>query len=56
MEVTVLFFARSRELAGISETKVALPADSTSLKFMDLLLKQVSLGVTWALEPRSFDI
>lgn len=42
MEVRVLFFARSRELAGTSEATLSLQTGSTTAALMPTLLKQAS--------------
>lgn len=44
MKVTVLFFARSRELAGRSEDQIELGEGSGTLQLLDTLLEQVRLG------------
>lgn len=44
MEVKVLFFARSRELAGASEAKVEVPADATTATFLEELYSKVRWG------------
>lgn len=44
MEVRVLFFARSRELAGISEARLTLPAGSTTAALLQQLMQQVGGG------------
>lgn len=42
MQVRVLFFARSRELAGTSEASVTLEPGSTTTVLLQQLLQQVS--------------
>lgn len=42
-EVKVLFFARSRELTGVSEATVAVNSGTTSEQFIDTLMAQVSV-------------
>jgi molybdopterin converting factor small subunit len=44
MDVRVLFFARSRELAGTSEATVTLQPGSTTTTLMKQLLQQVTEG------------
>ena len=44
MKVTVLFFARSRELAGRSEDQIELGEGSGTLQLLDTLLEQVRPG------------
>ena len=44
MQVRVLFFARSRELAGTSEASVTLETGSTTTVLLQQLLQQVRLG------------
>ena len=44
MQVRVLFFARSRELAGTSETSITLEPGSTTAVLLQQLLKQVRAG------------
>jgi molybdopterin converting factor small subunit len=44
MQVKVLFFARSRELAGTSEAMVSLPEGAHTPAFMETLLQQVGYG------------
>jgi len=41
MDVKVLLFARSRELAGTREAVVSLPAGGTTTQLVSLLLQQV---------------
>ena len=41
MEVRVLFFARSRELAGVSETSLSLESGATTTSLLQRLLHQV---------------
>ena len=41
MEVTVLFFARSRELAGASEATLEMPSRATTAIFLDQLYSKV---------------
>ena len=41
MEVRVLFFARSRELAGVSETTLSLESGATTTTLLQRLLHQV---------------
>jgi molybdopterin converting factor small subunit len=41
MEIRVLFFARSRELAGTREAAVAVPEGATTSQLLDCLLQKV---------------
>ena len=41
MEVKVLFFARSRELAGSSEANIEIPSDATTATFLEELYSKV---------------
>ena len=41
MDVTVLFFARSRELAGVSEATVQIPLQATTVTLLEELYSKV---------------
>ncbi|KAK9826854.1 hypothetical protein WJX81_008226 [Elliptochloris bilobata] len=43
MKVNVLFFARSREIAGVSETVLELKAGATSQDLLESLLREYPL-------------
>lgn len=43
MDVKVLFFARSRELAGASEGSVTLPKGAGTIQLVESLMEKVSL-------------
>jgi molybdopterin converting factor small subunit len=49
MEVKVLFFARSRELAGATEAIMSLPEGATTLDLQAQLLLQVRAAACRAL-------
>lgn len=41
MKISVLFFARSRDLAGVNESTVDIREGGTTLDLVDTLLQQV---------------